>query len=91
MTVYLRVWHSHCTRARFTVLVFMQWPACSSRMHGTDLRSFDCRGRWSNLRMDCSIVGLYCLSITWQQAFQGSLQVTIGVLSHATIERRHFW
>jgi len=43
-----------------------------------------------NLRADCSIVGLYCVTIIWQQIFKGSLQVTIeGVFLHVTVERSH--
>jgi len=35
-------------------------------------------------------VGLYCVTITWQQIFKGSLQVmVVGVLPHMKVELRH--
>jgi len=35
------------------------------------------------------LLAFYCATITWQQIFQEALQVTVvGVLPHATIERR---
>jgi len=35
------------------------------------------------------IVGLYCVTITWQQIFKASLQIIVeGVLPHVTVERR---
>jgi len=56
----------------------------------THVRPFSCRGRLRNLLADCSIVGLCCVTITWQQIFNGLLQVTAeGVLPHVTVERRH--
>jgi len=56
----------------------------------THVLSFSYRGRLRNFRADCSIAGLYCITITWQHIFKGSLQVTIeGVLLHVTVERRH--
>jgi len=40
-------------------------------------------------RADCSIVGLYCVTITWQQIYKGSLYITMpGVLLLETVERR---
>jgi len=43
----------------------------------------------------CSTVGLYCVTITWQQIFKGSVQVAVvGVLPYSTsepaAERRRF-
>jgi len=37
------------------------------------------------------MVGRYCVTITWQQTFKGSLvQIMVeGVLLHVTVERRH--
>jgi len=32
----------------------------------------------------------YCITITWQQIFKGSVTV-VGVLPHVTVERRHLW
>jgi len=38
------------------------------------------------LRADCSTVGLYCVTITWQQIVKGSLQVAEeGVLQHVQL------
>jgi len=39
--------------------------------------SFACRGRLRTLLADCSAVGLYCATITRQQIFKCSLQVTL--------------
>jgi len=43
-----------------------------------------CRGKLRNLRGDCSTVGLYCVTITWQWILTCSLQVTVG----GSVERR---
>jgi len=71
MQLYLPVWHSHCTTARFTVLghavVSLQF---------TQVNSFP----WQNLVANFFGVGLYCATraaITRQQIFKGSIQVTI--------------
>jgi len=41
-------------------------------------------------RADCSTVGLYCVTITWQQIFKISLYIAVaGVLFHETVERTH--
>jgi len=72
MTVYLPEWHSHCTKASFTVLVL-----CSDELQSTHVGSFACWGRLRNLRGDRSAVSLYCVIITWQRIFKCSLQVTI--------------
>jgi len=38
---------------------------------------------------DCSAVGLYCVTITWQQICKGSFCITVaGVLLHEAFERR---
>jgi len=56
------------------------------------VRSYACRGRWSNLRAVYSTVGLYCLTITWQQIFKRSLQVTVeSVLLHVIVEKHTSW
>jgi len=55
MTVCLPVRHSHCTRARFTVLV-----SCRS-----ELEVHLCSIGRPNLWADSSAVGLYCVTITW--------------------------
>ena len=61
MTVYLPLWRSICTWGRFAVLVSRsgEFAGCA----------FVCRGRLRNLRADCSTVGLYGGTITWQQIF----------------------
>ena len=41
-------------------------------------------------RAGCFTVGLYCVTIEWQQMCEGSLYITVaGVLLHETVERRH--
>jgi len=63
-----------------------------SRLRFIRDRSFACTGRLRNVGTDCSNFGLYCVTITWQQIFKGSLQVAaIGVSSPVTVERRHLW
>jgi len=87
MTVFLPVWNSHCTRVRFTVTV-----SCSD---GLAVHSclFLCLQRWVvkvARGADCSAVGLYCVTIPWQQTRKGSLYITVaGVLFLETGERRH--
>jgi len=45
---------------------------------------------WRNLRSDSSTVGIYCVTVTWQQILKGSLQVTVvGFLPHVTVELIH--
>ena len=66
------------------------WCHAVMSLQFTHVPSFSCRDTLRNLRADCSIVGLYCVTITWQQILKGSLQVTVeGVLLHVTVERRH--
>jgi len=55
----------------------------------TYVPSFACRGGLRKSRADCSTVGLYCVTITWQQICKGSLYTVAGVLLHETVERRH--
>ena len=64
MTVYFPLWHSHCRRGRFTVLV-----SCSGELavRSLPLASFACRGRLPKLRANCSTVGLCCVTIARQQ------------------------
>jgi len=70
MPVYLPVWHSHCLRTRFTFLV-----SCSSELavHSCPLL---CVAKFGS---NFSGVGLYfcCVTISWQQIFTGSPQVTM--------------
>ena len=50
--------------------------------------AFGCKLR--NLRAVCFTVGLYCVPRTWQQIFEGSLQVAeAGVFQHVTVEHKH--
>jgi len=56
----------------------------------THVLSFACRGGLRKSRTDCSTVGLYCVTITWQQIFKGLLYITVaGVLFHETVVRTH--
>jgi len=48
----------------------VQWWACRSLV-----RSFASRGRLQKVRAGCCTDGLYCITITWQQIFKGSLRV----------------
>ena len=72
MAVYLVVWHSHCTRARFTVLV-----SCSGEFAVHSCPLFFCSGRLQNWQEYCFIVGLYCVTITWQQIFKGPIEIMV--------------
>jgi len=56
----------------------------------THVPSFACRGELRKSRADCSAVGLYCVTIPWQQTCKGSLYITVaGALLHETVERTH--
>ena len=73
ITFYLLVWHSHCARVRFTVLV-----SCSDELavhSGPHLRLQTQILR--NLPAHCSTVALCWVTITWGRIFKGSLEVTI--------------
>ena len=84
MTVYFPVWHLHCTRAWFTVLM---WCRDELAIHSCPVHSFSCRSRFG--REDCSTIGVYCVTIPWQQ-IKSSPHVTVAdVLPHVTVERRH--
>jgi len=39
--------------------------------------SFACRGKLRKLRADCSALGLYCVTIAWQQILKDPLHVTV--------------
>ena len=49
---------------------------------------FACREMLRNAEADCLTIGVCCVTITWPQIFEDALTV-VGVLPHATIERRH--
>jgi len=56
----------------------------------THIPSFACRGGLRKSRSDCSAVGLYCVTTTWQQILKNSLYITVAdVLLHETVERTH--
>jgi len=49
-------------------------PQISKTGYGTaHVRPITCWGKLRNLRSGSSTVGLYCVTITWQQIFKGSL------------------
>jgi len=59
---------------------------------GTTLTLHKSQRQAAKLAMDCCIVGLYCVTITWQQIFKDSvLIIEEGVYPHVTVERRHLW
>jgi len=68
ITLYLPVWHSHCTRASFTGVMSLQF---------TQVYSFVCKRTLRNLRAHCSTVALCCVTITWQRIFIVSLKATV--------------
>jgi len=45
-------------------------------LHKSQIHSFTCKGRIRNLGADFSTIGFYFVTITWQQIFRGSLQIT---------------
>jgi len=56
----------------------------------TYVPSFACRGGLRKSRADCSTVGLYCVTIPWQQTCKSSLYITVaGVLLRETDELTH--
>jgi len=67
------------------------WCYALMSLQITPVRYYACRGGWSNLRAVCS-VRVYCVTITWQQIFKGSLQVKAeSILPHVTIEKHISW
>ena len=83
MTVYR--YDTHCKRAGFDVLV-----SCSDELavHSCPLLSL--HRQVAKHTSGLFTVGLFCVTITWQNMFEASLQVTDGdVLSHVTVECRH--
>jgi len=56
----------------------------------THVSSFACRGVLRKSRVDCSTVGLYRVTIPWQQTCKSSRYITVaGVLLPETVERTH--
>ena len=56
----------------------------------THVSSFACRGVLWKSRVDCSTVGLYRVTIPWQQTCKSSCYITVaGVLLPETVERKH--
>jgi len=65
-------------------------PPVAPGLEFTHVPSFACTGGLRKLRADCSTVGLYCITITWQQIGRNSLYIAVsGVLLHETVERTH--
>jgi len=134
--VYLPVWHSHCTRARFTVLMSCsdqlavkggsrgataplkltkaasitmtlynsENSISSIRVISRPLLFHSSVAKYTSslfssetvLRLDYQILlkspppNICCVTITWQEIFKDSLQVTaVGVSPHVTVEHRH--
>jgi len=84
MRVLLPLLNSHCTRVRFTVIV-----SCSDELAVHSCLLLCLQRGLRKLRADCSAVGVYCVTTTWQQIFKSSLYITVaGVLLH-TVERTH--
>ena len=79
---------THCTRARFTILA-----SCSGEFTVQSCPLFFLQrhvARLGNWQAHCFILVLYCVTITSQQIFKGSLQIMVkGVLPHVTVERNH--
>ena len=70
----------------------LSWCDAMMSLQFIHVHSFVCRGRLRNLQSDCSNVGLHCVTVTWQQIFKGSLQVTVAnVLVHLIVVCRHVW
>jgi len=70
ITLYSPVWHSHCTKASFSVLMWYSYElAVLCPLLQTHV---------ATLRAHCSTVALCFLTITWQRIFKGSLQVTVA-------------
>ena len=89
-------WCNSCNDTLFATMTLTQhknqsgspfWCHAGMRLQFTHVRSFACKGRLPNLLADCSTVGLYCVTITWQR----TLVTVAGVLPHVdvTVERRH--
>jgi len=84
MTVCLPIRHSHCTRIRFAVLA-----SCSYELAVHSCPLLACRGRLRKSGASYSNIGLRCVTITWQQIFEDTLQATVvGIFLHVTIECR---
>ena len=84
IAVYLPAWHT----AQEIGSLF--WCHEVVSLQFTHVRYFACRCRLQSLWADCSIVTLYCVTMTWQQIFKGSVTV-VGVVPHVTVESRHLW
>ena len=81
MPLYIPVWHSHCARASFTVLVSCSDELCTVHSCpriclqgqvaklGTEI-NFILRNYCETLGQNCSTIGLYCVAITWQPILQ---------------------
>jgi len=86
MTVYLPIWHSHCTRTRFTVLV---WCSDEFGIHSCPLLCLQMQvAKLASRLFHCW--SLLCNNtVSWQLIFKGLLQVTVAdILSHLAVECR---
>jgi len=85
MAVYLPVWHSRCTKARFSVLV-----SCDDELVVHSCPLLCLQGQVAKLASGLFYSWSLLRSNKTATNLQYSLQVTIlGVLSHVTAERRH--
>jgi len=67
----------------------MQGSHAVMSLQFTQVCSFSCGGRGCETGKRIFIVGLYYVTITWQQILKASLQMIVeGVLPHMTVESR---
>jgi len=85
ITVFCR-YETHTAQAPASQL----WCHAVMSLQFTHVPSFACRNGLRKSRADCYTVGLYWVTITWQQIFKSSLDITVaGVLFHETVERAY--
>jgi len=58
------------------ILAMTLFRGMALTLHKYQVHSFACKVTIRNLGADCSTVGLYFVTITWQHTFKGSLQFT---------------
>jgi len=75
-------WFTSCIDSLFAGVTLVpqkrqvqSWWCAVMSLQFTLVPSFVCRGRLRKLRTACSTVGLYCITITWQQIFKGSFRL----------------
>jgi len=75
LAVYLPIWHSYCTKARFTILA-----SCSDEIAVHSCPLFFLQRQVAKLARGLYyIISLYCVTITWQQIFKGLFQIMVEV------------